>query len=373
MKLFSNDVEGYFISRPNRFIVTAETSTGIIRAHCPNPGRLQEILIPGRKLFFERNRNPARKTEYSLAAAHYKGKVIPLHSVKANRITEKLVLPLLYPGADKILPEQQFGNSRFDFLIIEKNLKTFLEVKACSLVEESRGMFPDAPTIRSRRHIKELSALAEENSDYSGRVLFVIFHPDVRVFTPNIHTDPEFSKMLLEVSSNIKIDAVSIECSAEGEVRIKNPHVAIDLNPVKYVLKDSGVYMLLITLKHTRTIVVGKLRNLSFKQGYYIYAGSAKRHLSKRIKRHLSRIKKNLHWHIDYLTEKADMITAFPIYTGKNIECTMAGNLEKIGGIPVADFGSGDCRCSSHLFYFKDNPIINENFLEILYHHRHNP
>ncbi|RKX93519.1 MAG: hypothetical protein DRP59_02735 [Spirochaetes bacterium] len=50
MKIFSNDQEGFFISCPNRFIVTAKTETGIIRAHCPNPGRLQEILLPGQKL-----------------------------------------------------------------------------------------------------------------------------------------------------------------------------------------------------------------------------------------------------------------------------------------------------------------------------------
>ena len=47
-------MEGLFLERPNRFIVIADTPTGIIRAHCPNPGRLIEILTPGRKLIFQK-------------------------------------------------------------------------------------------------------------------------------------------------------------------------------------------------------------------------------------------------------------------------------------------------------------------------------
>ncbi len=373
MKLFSNDCEGYFVSRPNRFIVMAESPEGVIRAHCPNPGRLQEILLPGQKLIFEKNANKNRKTAYTLVAAYYRENVIPLYASKANEITKKLVLPLLYPEADTIKAEQKWKNSRFDFLITEGKQKIFLEVKACTLVEEGRGMFPDAPTERGKRHIKALEELAKNAPGYRGHILFVITHPDVIVFSPNIHTDPVFARILLDISSAVRIDAVSVSCTPEGEITIEKNTVPVDLLPVSYVKEDRGAYLLLITIQHAEQVItVGKLGEIHFKKGYYIYTGSAKKNLSKRISRHISK-KKKFHWHIDYLTVKADSIMPFPVYTGKNIECSMAQDLEKIADESIRGFGSSDCTCSSHLFYFSTSPMINRSFQRILHHYRHNP
>ena len=373
MRLFSNDREGLFIARPNRFIVTAQTSGGIIRAHCPNPGRLQEILIPGRRLIFSKSTNPKRKTPFTLEAAYYEEKVIPLYAAKANRIARELFLPRLFPEADTILAEQKQGNSRFDFLIQHGGEKTFLEVKACSLVEEARAMFPDAPTERGLRHIKELSHLAKASLSTHGYVLFVIMNPNVEVFSPNIHTDQEFSLALRDVSEDITIKAVSILCSPEGEVSVKKFHVPVDLSPVQYVMENTGAYLILIKLDTNKSISVGRRGVIPFKKGFYIYTGSAKKTLSQRIKRHLSKKKKHFHWHIDYLTAEADTLTPFPVYTGKNIECDMADDLKDIADRAVPGFGSSDCSCGSHLFYFKTNPAVTDAFQQLLHHYWHNP
>ncbi len=366
MRLFSNDTEGYFVERPNRFIVTAETPGGIIRAHCPNPGRMQELLVPGRRLIFSRSTNPERKTPFTLEAVYYQGKVVPLYAAHANRIAAELIIPLLYPAADAVLPEQKQGNSRFDFLVIHGTRRTFLEVKACSLVEEGRGMFPDAPTERGRRHIRELA-------ECRGHLLFIIMHPDAELFSPNIHTDPRFAKVLLEVSKDITIDAASVSCTAAGEVTLRNLHIPVDLSPVKYVLEDSGAYLILMKLETDKTIAVGKLGTLTFTRGYYVYTGSAKRNLSKRIKRHLTKKKKAFHWHIDYLSAEADSLISFPLYTGKDIECPLARDLEKIADTSIPGFGSSDCSCPSHLFHFKADPGAADPFQQVLHRYRHNP
>lgn len=370
MRIFSNDKEGFFVSRPNRFIVKAKTETGIIRAHCPNPGRLQEILLPGQKLIFQKSDNPERKTPFTLVAAYYKEKVIPLYSASANSIAAELILPVLHPEAEKITPEQSWGKSRFDFLIFTKIIKTFVEVKACSLVEEGRGMFPDAPTQRGKRHISELLQIAE--SGIGAEILFVVSHPDAEVFSPNIHTDPAFSLTLRDVSKKVRIRAVSVFCTSEGEITVKNFDIPIDLKPVELLVRDTGAYLLLTTLESSKNIMVGKLGMINFKEGFYLYAGSGKMNLSKRIKRHENRKKKNLRWHVDYLTVKADRIRSFPIYTSKDIECALAGEMIKIGGEPVPEFGSSDCSCSSHLFYFGKNPVENSRFQEVLHRYRHN-
>ncbi len=369
MKIFSNDQEGFFISRPNRFIVTAKTETGIIRAHCPNPGRLQEILLPGQKLIFQKSNNSERKTPFTLVAAYYKGKIIPLYSASANKIAAELILPVLYPGAVQITSEQSWGKSRFDFLIVKKFSKTFVEVKACSLVEEGRGMFPDAPTIRGKRHISELLKIAE--SGKGAEVLFVVSHPDVEVFSPNVHTDPAFSLTLRDISKRVGIHVVSVLSTPDGEITVKKFNVPIDLKPVELLDRDTGVYLVLVSLESGNTIRVGKLGMIHFREGFYLYVGSGKKNLSKRIKRHENRKKKNLRWHIDYLTVKADRIRSFPIYTSKNIECSLAGEMIKIGGAPVSGFGSSDCSCSSHLFYFREDPVSSSRFQKVLHHYRH--
>ncbi|MCF6334719.1 MAG: DNA/RNA nuclease SfsA [Spirochaetales bacterium] len=349
----------------------AETSAGIIRAHCPNPGRLIEILTPGRKLIFQKADNPTRKTPYSLVAAYYKEKIIPLNSVMANKAAAQLVIPLLFPTAEKILPEQTFGKSRFDFLILEGELKTYLEVKSCTLVEKRRAMFPDAPTKRGARHVEELIEIQKSDNKIHGRVLFIITHEDAEVFTPNMHTDPHFAFTLKKALNSIQVDFVSIKCDIQGRATLVNLHIPIDIKPVKFAEEDSGIYIVVVRLENDKNIPTGKLKYSEYKSGYYTYAGSAKINLSKRIKRHRNKKKKTFHWHIDYLTANADEVKTFGIYTDRFSECDITKGLEEIGGSEIPNFGSSDCRCSSHLFYFKEDPLKVRAFLDLLHHMRH--
>jgi sugar fermentation stimulation protein A len=371
VQFFRNDLEGLFLERPNRFIVIANTTAGKIRAHCPNPGRLIEILTPGRKLIFQKSDNPLRKTPYSLVGAYYKNKIIPLNSVMANKAAKELVIPILFPNAVKVIPEQTFGKSRFDFLIQEDNKKTYLEVKSCTLVENGRAMFPDAPTERGTRHVNELIEIEKKEHNTHGRVLFIITHEDAEVFTPNMHTDPNFAFTLNEAIKTIKVDFVSIKCDSNGNATLVNLKVPVDMAPVKYAGEDSGIYMILVKLNKNKSIKTGKLDYSDYNAGYYVYAGSAKTNLLKRIKRHLNRKKNTFHWHIDYLTTDADNIKAFAIYTNKFTECNIAESLLKINGKQIHNFGSSDCSCSSHLYYFKEDPINNTDFLEMLHYFRH--
>ncbi|MCK5674951.1 MAG: GIY-YIG nuclease family protein, partial [Spirochaetales bacterium] len=142
-------------------------------------------------------------------------------------------------------------------------------------------------------------------------------------------------------------------------------------DPVRFAEEDSGIYMVVIKLKESSTIPTGKLEYSEYRYGYYVYAGSAKTNLSKRIKRHLNSKKKTFHWHIDYLTANADSIKAFGIYTDKFTECDIAEGLKNTGGNGIPNFGSSDCNCSSHLYYFKENPVKNRAFLDLLHHFRH--
>ncbi|WP_319562300.1 DNA/RNA nuclease SfsA [Marispirochaeta sp.] len=368
LQLFRPSLRGVFLSRPNRFTVIAETDKGTIRAHCPNPGRMRELLTPGRECLFEHHPDKPRKTAYSLAAVVYNGRIVPLFSAGANKIAHHLLLPKFFPDAIEVIPEFSLGKSRFDFMIKSPGKHTLVEVKSCSLVEEETAMFPDAPTIRGTRHIRELAAAAETGS-YSSMVLFVIVNHSARRLVPDIHTDPDFSTAVLESRDSIDFRAVSIDCTPDGNVSIADPEIPIDTGPCSAAQEDSGVYLLSIELKSRRRIETGALGKIDFEEGTWLYVGSARKNLSRRMARHLRRRKK-LHWHIDYLLQEADSCEAFPVRSIKNdLECRLARDVGDIAESRIHGFGSSDCRCESHLFRL--GKTGDKSFLPLLLHYRH--
>lgn len=117
-----------------------------------------------------------------------------------------------------------------------------------------------------------------------------------------------------------------------------------------------GLYQLRIRLERPFTIRVGALGNCRFPAGWYVYTGSARNGLHQRIRRHLRHAKRK-HWHIDYLLAVADSVEAF-VMPGTGIaECDLHASL-KGTATPIRGFGSSDCRCPSHLAWFRGEPGI---------------
>ncbi len=373
------------------------TTTREITAYLPNPGKLTEILIPGRKLILEhtpphpsnlQTSRQTRKTEYTVVAAHYKGNIVPLYSARANQIAEKLIIPYLFPNLSKLTSEIKHGNSRIDFFItyLKSNsskgtqhisfTEAFIEVKACTLIEDGIAMFPDAPTERGKKHLLELYEITQKKdaNPTEAHVIFVVMNPTAKIFIPNIHTDPEFTKLIYKLKNVINLHAVSVETEPTGEVKLTNPNIPIKTEPIEELVSNTerlpGIYMLNIKIKKNTTISVGSLGNIDFKEGYYVYVGSALNNLKKRIDRHRRKTKK-LKWHIDYLSQRADKIVGYPIVTSKDMECRLAQKIKGIAHSYVKKFGASDCRCVSHLFYFPENPEKNQKFVDILFHFRH--
>jgi len=113
-----------------------------------------------------------------------------------------------------------------------------------------------------------------------------------------------------------------------------------------------GIYCLFIYLQKDTHITVGSLGRLFFPQGFYIYVGSALNNLEKRIQRHTKKDKK-MHWHIDYFLQHATITNTLTIETQDKLECSIAHLLSLIPSAQeIPHFGSSDCQCPSHLFYF---------------------
>ena len=111
-------------------------------------------------------------------------------------------------------------------------------------------------------------------------------------------------------------------------------------------------YQLLIKVTKDIDLKVGKLGRFIFPLGSYVYTGSAKTNIDKRIERHLCKEKK-LHWHIDYLLNN-DAVKIIDTKKSEMIECSL--NKKTYGTIIIKGFGSSDCNlcCGSHLKYLGD-------------------
>jgi sugar fermentation stimulation protein A len=118
---------------------------------------------------------------------------------------------------------------------------------------------------------------------------------------------------------------------------------------------------------------VGALGTLHFRAGWYVYCGSTQKNLRQRVARHSRKVRKQKHWHLDYLTPYAASIKGLPIMSERNLECDLARSMEGLGGIPVQGFGSSDCRCDGHLFFFEQPPMRDKAFVDTLLWYRHSP
>ena len=118
-----------------------------------------------------------------------------------------------------------------------------------------------------------------------------------------------------------------------------------------------GSYLLIIKLDKDSIIRIGKLGEIKFNKGLYVYVGSALNGLEQRIQRHL-RDNKKIHWHIDYLLNYAKITDIFYKENNAREECHIAKKLDKkLPSIP--GFGCSDCKCKSHLFYGTYSEIKN--------------
>jgi len=371
MKLFRNIIPAPFKARPNRFIVECMRSGRSVMAYLPNPGKLRELLLPGRKLYLVKQPVvPGRKITYMAVAVERDGSPILLHTHQNNSVARHLIEHNRVPGLDGavvVKAEHTIGNSRFDFLLRKGGRDLVLEVKSCTLFGRRIAMFPDAITERGRKHLLELASLSRQGMDTA--VLFLVHTPTPGYFMPDYHTDLEFSRSLLSVKDDVMVKAVSVEWKKGLILGSRVRELVIPWDLIEREAHDSGCYIVLMRLTRDTKLKIGSLGMVRFRKGFYLYTGSAKNNLTQRIARHRSRRKK-LFWHIDYLREHAEFCAALPVRASADLECELADVLQGIASWDIPGFGSSDCSCGSHLFGMVEDPLHVPPFIEMLQYFR---
>jgi sugar fermentation stimulation protein A len=370
LNIFNPTRKAVFLERPNRFTLLCRLQDEIVKAYLPNPGRMWELLLPGAALRLEKSTGPDPKMPYTCVAVERGGRPVVVHTLRTNDLAQALLEKRLIPGLEEariVKREARRNRSRFDFLLERRGREVFLEVKSCTLFGKRAAMFPDAVTARGRRHLEELAGLREEGRQ--GAVLFLIGSPAAEHFLPDYHTDLEFTEAFLAARGRTEIYPAGVEFNGDLSLRPRVRMLKIPWGLIRREAQDRGSYLIVLRLEEKAEVEVGKLGKVSFPEGYYLYVGSARRDLSRRIERH-RRLRKTKFWHIDYLRERAEFRAAVPIRASDDLECKIAESLSGFAAWSVPGFGCSDCDCESHLFGMREDPLRSEEFISRLLYFR---
>ena len=198
-------ISGLFIKRYKRFFVDIKIKNHNVTAHCPNTGSMYGLLNKGNKVWVSKSNNPNRKLKYTLEIIQDKKSKVGVNTHSSNKIVLDALQNKLIKELDDILEIKQeikFGNdTRFDFLVINKKDKIFIEVKNVTL-SRNKGIaeFPDSITSRGLKHINEL--LKAKKKKYKIFILFLIQRDDCKFFSVANDIDPEYAKALRYASKN---------------------------------------------------------------------------------------------------------------------------------------------------------------------------
>ena len=223
--------QGRFLDRPNRFIARVELGGETVVCHVKNTGRCRELLVPGCRVFLRFHDDPRRKTRHTLIAVDKNGLLINMDSQAPNRVVEEALasgaLSLTRQPPTLIRREAAYHDSRLDFYLEAPGERVYVEVKGVTLEENGVVRFPDAPTARGLRHIRELERAAREG--HGAAVVFVVQMDRADWFAPNDATQPEFGQALLDAqAAGVRLIArccdvtpLKIELAKEIPVRLK--------------------------------------------------------------------------------------------------------------------------------------------------------
>ena len=207
-------ISGVLIKRYKRFFVDIKIKNKIITAHCPNTGSMMGLLKKGNKVWITKSDNKKRKLKYTLQIIEDGESKVGVNTHLTNGIILEGLRNNIFKDFSNesiIKPEQKFGlNTRFDFLINDKGMESFIEVKNVTLSRtKNLAEFPDSPTSRGLKHIEEL--IKASNQGYGAYLLFVIQREDCKKFQIAQDIDPKYSE-LLTAAIKKKIKIICYDC-----------------------------------------------------------------------------------------------------------------------------------------------------------------
>jgi len=219
MKFKETLLQGYLIKRYKRFFADIKFKNKTVVAHCPNTGSMQGLLNYGNQVWFSKSNNPNRKLKYTLEIIEVDKKKVGINTLLTNKIVLEALDNKKIEALNKfntIQPEVKFTDkTRFDFLLINKKEKCFLEVKNVTLLRNKKiAEFPDAITSRGTKHLLEL--IKAKKKGYESYILYLIQREDCDSFKIAEDIDKIYKKAFMKAITNgIKI--LCYDCKLNNE------------------------------------------------------------------------------------------------------------------------------------------------------------
>ena len=186
---------------------------------------MRGLIKEGNKVWLTKNNSPKRKLKYTLQIIEVNNVKVGVNTHLTNKIFHHALKNKLvkeFPKICEIKTEVKFGsNTRFDFLVLDKKIKTFIEVKNVTLSRENEiAEFPDAITTRGLKHIKELVKASKKN--YKIFILYLIQRDDCKFFTIAKDIDPAYASALTKaVKKKLNILCYDCKFSSKG-IKLNN-------------------------------------------------------------------------------------------------------------------------------------------------------
>ena len=205
-------VPGRFVRRLNRFAALVEVGARRALAHVANSGRLGELFVPGRVVYLRARDGAGRRCPYDLALVRYGRALVSVDARLPNGlVAEALRAGRIAPlrGYRRIRAEVRQGNHRLDFVLERRGARCLVEAKSCTLVEGGVALFPDAPTLRGRRHVELLTRAVRRGARAAGQagrqrthaaVIFVVQRADPVTFRPHADAEPDLARALAKAA-----------------------------------------------------------------------------------------------------------------------------------------------------------------------------
>lgn len=362
---FDTILKAEFLYRPNRFVVHGRLETGdVVRAFLPNPGRLQELLLPAVTIYLVPEAPESkRKTRFTMVGVAGASGPVFLHTHVNNDVARHLLQHHLIPGLEGATitrSEVPLGRSRFDFLLDHDGAPVYVEVKSCTLFGNGVAMFPDAITERGRRHLLELAELAEQGT--RTVVLFVVHSGEVSWFMPDYHTDLAFSQTLLSVRDRVSVLPIAVSWNDAFRMETKPRLLPIPWDYLATEVADAGNFLLLLHRSE------GAGQPVS----YYLIVGYAPSDLFGHCRRIL-RNGRGLPEHLVPWVQAAESKEMLPIAGSRDRGSAIGDALGGLDGITCLDGAAEGAESGVYVYKAEENPMLQAPFHDFLAKHRMTP
>ncbi len=210
------------LERVNRFVVKAELDGETILCHNTNTGRLHDYLVPGRIGLAIPIKG--RKLRYRVVGVLDGEGYSLIDTYSQTIVFEKLIEMGIVPwlsGCRIVSRHPKILSSKLDYLLKCGDEELYMEVKSAVLRNGEAASYPDCPTERGRRHIRDLIKLFE--SGHKVMLVFLAALPNVKCFVPYREGDEVIYELVFRAEElGVPIKSLAFYLLPDGSINVYN-------------------------------------------------------------------------------------------------------------------------------------------------------